>query len=141
MRRTSRMGRRLILCVTKMVSIVNKHWVLWDAECGFCRRSVDWLLARDGRGVLIAVGYQEAPSPPMTPELRSACGEAVHVVTCSGRVLRGGRAVLFLLGEIGWVRTARFLSLPPMVWAVEVGYRLVARNRQMLFFLADRTEG
>jgi predicted DCC family thiol-disulfide oxidoreductase YuxK len=63
------------------------------------------------------------------PDVRRASAEALHVITTAGRVLRAGRASLFVLGEIGWPRTARVLAWPPFVWAVELGYGLVARNR------------
>lgn len=53
----------------------------------------------------------------------------MHVLTCDGRTLRAGRAGLFILGELGWRRTARIAALPPFVWLVELGYRLVAENR------------
>ena len=105
--------------------------LLWDGECGFCRRSVQWAERHDTGHAFRAVPYQEAPSPPMTPELRAACGRAVHVVTPDGRVLRAGRACLWVLERTGYPFLARVLALPPLVWAVEVGYWLVARNRTL----------
>ena len=65
----------------------------------------------------------------MTPRLRRACARAVHVVTPDGRVLRAGRAALCVLEQVGWRRTAAVLSNPPLIWAVEIGYRVVANNR------------
>jgi predicted DCC family thiol-disulfide oxidoreductase YuxK len=66
----------------------------------------------------------------MTPELSRACARAVHVITRDGRILRAGRACLFALGEIGWSRLLiRLLAAPPLVWLVEAGYWIVARNR------------
>ncbi len=65
----------------------------------------------------------------MTPELFAACKKAVHVVTMEGEILRAGRASLFLLEQIGWRIPARILALPPFIWAVELGYRIVAANR------------
>ena len=59
----------------------------------------------------------------MTPELREACRRAVHVVTTDGRVLRAGRASLFVLGQTGYPRLARLLSVPPLVWIVETRLR------------------
>ncbi|MGO9063290.1 MAG: thiol-disulfide oxidoreductase DCC family protein [Myxococcaceae bacterium] len=108
-----------------------KALLLWDGDCGFCRRGVLQLERRDAEGAFRALPYQEAPSPPMTAELREACARAVHVVTPEGRVLRGGRAVLYVLGRLGHPRLARLLGLPPLVWAVGLGYWLVARNRQL----------
>jgi predicted DCC family thiol-disulfide oxidoreductase YuxK len=65
----------------------------------------------------------------MTPELRQACARAVHLLTPEGRMLRAGRACLWVLERIGYPVLARVLALPPLVWVVEVGYWLVARNR------------
>jgi len=65
----------------------------------------------------------------MTPELRAACEKSIHVLTGDGRVLRAGRASLFVLVALGHKTTARVLGLPPLIWAVELGYHLVAANR------------
>jgi predicted DCC family thiol-disulfide oxidoreductase YuxK len=104
--------------------------LLWDGECGFCRRSVAWAERRDTAHAFQAVPYQQAPSPPMTPELRAACSRAVHLVTPGGTVLRAGRACLWVLERTGYPLLSRVLALPPLVWAVELGYWLVARNRR-----------
>jgi len=68
----------------------------------------------------------------MTDALAARCARAVHVLTPDGTLLDGGRASLFVLGRIGWPRLARLLGLPPLVWLVELGYRLVAANRGLL---------
>jgi predicted DCC family thiol-disulfide oxidoreductase YuxK len=65
----------------------------------------------------------------MTPELYRACSEAIHVIDQEGSIRRGGRAMLFILEQEGWGPIARFFSLPPLIWLVEMGYRLVAANR------------
>jgi predicted DCC family thiol-disulfide oxidoreductase YuxK len=66
----------------------------------------------------------------MTPALYEACQRAIHVITSDGRVLRAGRAALFILERCGLPWTARVLRVPPLVWMVELGYWLVARNRR-----------
>jgi predicted DCC family thiol-disulfide oxidoreductase YuxK len=103
--------------------------VLWDGDCGFCARCVDWALERGAGEALLFLPYQVVPSPPMTPGLAEACSRAVHVLGADGRTLRAGRACLAVLERCGWRRAARVLRWPPLVWAVEVGYRLVAANR------------
>jgi predicted DCC family thiol-disulfide oxidoreductase YuxK len=66
----------------------------------------------------------------MTPALREACARAIHVIRADGDTLRAGRAALFILRGVGWRWTARILSVPPLVWFVELGYWVIARNRR-----------
>lgn len=115
-------------------------WLLWDGECGFCRRMVRWVVRRDRRGSFRAVPYQEAPSPPITPALRAACAEAVHVVRPDGEILRAGRACLYILERLGW-GASRLLARSPWIGAVELGYRLLVRHRGPLGRLATRLWG
>ena len=69
----------------------------------------------------------------MTPRLAHACRRAVHVVTPDGRVYKAGRAALYVLGAIGWPQpVVTLLGLPPLIWLVEIGYRIVANNRIFL---------
>jgi predicted DCC family thiol-disulfide oxidoreductase YuxK len=109
--------------------MTSLHLILFDGDCGFCRRAVLWLESRDREGRFTAIPYQESPSPPMTPSLFKACARAVHVVRADGGILRGGRAVLFILEHTGMGILARVLAWPPSVWGVELGYWMVARNR------------
>lgn len=90
-------------------------------------RWIAWVRRSDARGRLEAVPYQKAPWPPMTPALHEACRRALHARTAGGRLLRAGRAVLFVLGELGW--PVRPLGWPPLVWVVELAYAAAARHR------------
>ncbi len=76
----------------------------------------------------------------MTPALYAACEHAVHVVKADGTILRGGRATLFILEHLGWGRIARVLALPPFIWLVELGYRIVAKNRPFFARFLFRNE-
>ena len=55
----------------------------------------------------------------------------MHVITRDGDVLRAGRATLFVLEALGWRPVARLLSVPPLIWIVELVYRVVASNRRI----------
>lgn len=136
-------SRRIARCVRDVRASVTsvderRHRIVWDGTCGLCRRAVAWALARDHARRFEAVPYQEVPDPPLTPALRAACRDAVHVRTTDGRWLRGGRACLFVLERIGWPTLARLAGLPPLVWLVELGYRIVARNRPFFSRLLGR---
>jgi hypothetical protein len=65
----------------------------------------------------------------MTPALYAACEKAVHVIKTDGTILRGGRATLFILSQIGFNFWAQLLLLPPFIWFVEIGYVVVAGHR------------
>lgn len=116
--------------------------VLWDGSCGLCQRATTWIAERDAAHQFELIPYQQAPSPPMYPALQARCAKAVHVITVSGQTLRAGRASLFVLDKLGFRRTAWLLGRRPLVWLVELGYWLVARNRRFfgrfLFRRQDR---
>ena len=76
----------------------------------------------------------------MTPDIFKACEQAVHVVTNDGRVLKAGRATLFVLERIGWGWFARLLSYPPLVWIVEIGYWIFAHSRPFFALVMFRRE-
>ena len=107
----------------------ERAWLLFDGDCGFCTRLADWVARRDQGRRLRVVAYQEAPSPPMTPELRVACAEALHAITPRGRVLRGGDATIFALGAVGQRGLARVLWRRPLRDVMGFGYKIVARMR------------
>jgi predicted DCC family thiol-disulfide oxidoreductase YuxK len=111
--------------------------VLYDADCGVCRRTMGWLTARDPDGRLAPVAMQSPEGErllagmPRAQRLRSA-----HVVTAGGTVRSGGDAVAPILAELGhprWARVAR--ALGPLL---RVGYRVVADHRSLLGRLGSR---
>lgn len=69
-----------------------------------------------------------------------ACAKALHLVGPDGSVLHSGRAMLRILSLIGWPRSAAFLALPPFIWCVELGYRLVASNRGKISAELDKRQ-
>jgi predicted DCC family thiol-disulfide oxidoreductase YuxK len=66
----------------------------------------------------------------MTPQLYEASQKAVHVITADDRIIKAGRAAMFVLEEIGYPRwLVRPFTWPPLIWFTELGYWIVARNR------------
>jgi predicted DCC family thiol-disulfide oxidoreductase YuxK len=76
----------------------------------------------------------------MSDALAARCARALHVITPHGSVLSAGRATLYVLERLGW-RTARVAAWPPLVWIVELGYWLVAKNRGLASRVLFRGEG
>ncbi|MGB3306889.1 MAG: DUF393 domain-containing protein [Thermomicrobiales bacterium] len=117
------------------------NWLIWDGDCGLCRRSVEWVRAHGGEDAFRITPYQTCPSPPMTPQLRAEAEQSVQVLTSDGQRIAGGRAVLFILNAVGWhPRLVAICAEPPLVWLVELGYEIVARNRPFLSRLLARLE-
>ena len=79
--------------------------------------------------MLYSIPYQDAPSPPMTEMLARRCARAMHLVTVDGNILSAGRASLHILDVVGWHRFASTFSRRPLIWLIEVVYRVVASNR------------
>ena len=77
----------------------------------------------------------------MTPALREQARKAVQVMTADGRQLSAGRAILFVLEEIDWhPSVVRLAGRRPFIWAVELGYWIVARNRSFFGRFLFRSE-
>jgi predicted DCC family thiol-disulfide oxidoreductase YuxK len=108
------------------------HWVLWDGACDFCAWSIAWLRRHDTQGRFRIVPFQSAPPELLQRFSPNALRRGVHVITADGRVLRSGRAVLFIGEQLGYGWLTRPLSLPPMVWVVEGVYWVIARLRGKL---------
>lgn len=107
----------------------QRDWLVWDGECGFCYNAVVRLKKRDYEKRFQVSAFQNTPHPPMTDALRVRAASELLVIRPTGEVLGGARAVLFVLEKTGWGWFARFLRWPPMIWAIELGYRLIANNR------------
>ncbi|MFT4216196.1 MAG: DUF393 domain-containing protein [Micropruina sp.] len=108
--------------------------LLYDADCGFCTASANWLGRRRlgapieplQRADLVALGVDPARAEREIPFVeRTAAGTRVsygHVAI--GRALATGR---FPWRVLGWL-----LVHPPLSWLAGPAYALVARNRHRL---------
>jgi predicted DCC family thiol-disulfide oxidoreductase YuxK len=105
--------------------------VLFDSNCGFCRRTLDWALARDRDHLLephpiqSQRGAELLADLPLDERLRS-----VHVVHDDGRRESGGAAMRAVLDVLPSARRLAWLArLSPR--ASDAGYRFVARHRSL----------
>jgi predicted DCC family thiol-disulfide oxidoreductase YuxK len=107
----------------------NGWVVLYDPDCGFCRWSLGWVLAREPGHVLrpLALGTPEADEllHDLTPAQRAA---SFHLVEPGGRRLSAGAAAPPLLRLLrGGRGPAAVLATAPK--ATERAYRFVANHR------------
>lgn len=107
-----------------------KGWVLYDGECGFCSR---WLqfwqptLARHGFGI---AALQE---PWVTQQLQLPPEELLYdirLLTREGESVSGANVYLQVTRRIWWAWPFyAVFSLPGFNGLIHVGYRWFARNR------------
>ncbi len=124
---------------TDEVTGVRPRWtLLYDADCGVCRRMLAWLLRWDREGRLEPIALQSPQASrlltDLSPERRWA---SWHLISPSGERSSAGAALAPLLRLLPGGRppaavAARFPGL------AERGYRLVADHRSTLSKLIGR---
>ncbi|MCI0745821.1 MAG: lipase maturation factor family protein [Verrucomicrobia subdivision 3 bacterium] len=108
-----------------------KPVMLFDGDCGFCRRWIArWNEATDD--AVEYIPYQHESVPQRFPEIsRDAMAGAVHLVSADGSVYHGADAVfraLALPRGHHWTVWA-YQNLPGFAPVSEFWYRIVARHR------------
>jgi predicted DCC family thiol-disulfide oxidoreductase YuxK len=103
--------------------------LLYDSDCGFCRWSVDKILAWDRRRRLRPLALQDPEADRLLGRMDADVKMGSwHLVTADGRVYSGGGAAapLFRLLPRGRPLAAVLAAFPGLT---DRTYRLVARNR------------
>ena len=113
--------------------------LLYDSDCGFCRWSVDKVLAWDRRHRLRPLALQDPEAEALLPGMDEAQKMASwHLVTPEGRVYSAGAAAPPLLRLLpGGSLLAAILGLAPPF--TDRAYRFVARNRDRFGRLLGQT--
>ncbi len=111
----------------------NRWTVVFDGECGICRRSVERLRSWDTEGRLRMVPFQGPGVMDRYPQIEEAeFREAVQVIAPDGRYWSGADAVEQALRQAGRRRLAGLFTLPLARPIARRVYRWVARNRPLL---------
>ncbi len=108
------------------------HPLLYDRDCGFCKWSLNKILAWDRRGRLRPVAIQSREGQALLSEVEpSRRLESWHLILPGGRVASAGTGMEPLARLLPGGRPLAFLFrlLPG---ATETGYRWVAANRDRL---------
>lgn len=105
--------------------------LLWDGQCGFCRRSVNWVLERDELGVLAALPYQDCLDW-LPDEIRERSERQAHLRSPDGRYWGGGAAFSRMAGLLGHPILERLCTVPPFREIIELGYRWMAGHRTLI---------
>ena len=102
------------------------YQLLYDGDCGLCRRFVDWLASRDRHGRLQLAAYQDVP---LSGQDRARAERSLQLVGPQGRREQRGRAVLQAVALTGSVST-RWLQIPPVIYLIDLVYCWVAKHRE-----------
>ncbi len=103
--------------------------MIYDGQCGFCKRSMAWLLAFDGLGQISVRDYRRDPSPVVSSEL---VDKALYVVMPDGRNFPGFdayRHVVLRVPGLWWM--IPLFYIPVLSRAVgRRAYNWIATHRQ-----------
>ncbi len=111
------------------------RWTLvFDGECGFCRRSIELLRRWDKAGRLSFVPFQDSGALAPLPKIpRAELEEAMHLVGPAGGVLKGASALPAILRLVpGGAPLALLCRVPGVPGLLGRAYRQIARNRHRL---------
>ena len=106
------------------------YLLLWDGQCDFCRRSVEWL-HKKAPDKFVPLPYQEQKSW-LPPEVYSDCKNQFYLRTPQGEYLGGGGAVIKLFEVMGWRVLSRLLGLPGLRQLTKITDGVVAKNGDFL---------
>ena len=112
------------------LGLTGQWLILWDGDCGFCRRSVQAVLRHPRAQNFLARPWQ-GETAWLPQSVIDKSGGQFHLRSPEGVWLGGGDAAIGLLAALGNQRMAALLGLPPLRQGVAGGYRLVARHRHL----------
>lgn len=110
----------------------DRHLLVYDGDCGFCRATTGWALARDRDDRIEARPFQEPGVLDRAGLSREQARRAAWLVAPDGRRWRGARAAARTLMLLpGWKAVGRLLLLPGVRWLASVAYRWIAGHRSL----------
>lgn len=106
---------------------------IYDGECGFCRRWVDWL-ERHLTGDAEYVPYQQLEDLRAYGLTIDDVSSASYWIDAGGRAHRGAASFSHALGQAAppWRAVGSLLRAPIVRDVARVAYGLIARNRHRL---------
>jgi predicted DCC family thiol-disulfide oxidoreductase YuxK len=112
-----------------MAERTERVTLIYDGECGLCRRAVDRVRAWDRSGRFTYVAFQD-PAVERFGIALPALAAAMHLVLPDGRVFAGADAVPQILRRLpgkGWL--AWMFVVPGVLPVARRAYRRIAERR------------
>lgn len=113
--------------------LATRPTLIYDGECGFCRRSADFVRRRDREQRLALIPFQDQAGVAAFGIPLPALAAAMHLVLPDGRVFAGADAAPEVLKLLpGWRWLAWPFRLPGVLPAARRVYAWIARRRRCL---------
>jgi lipase maturation factor 1 len=105
--------------------------LIYDGECGFCGKWIDWLRKEDVLQRIELLSYQSEECRSRYPKIDAmSCIEGGKLITLKGDVYSGAEAVPIIFKEIPrWRWVAYLTRIPGVMFIARLVYRRIARNR------------
>src|SRR5213595_3625748 len=114
--------------------------LIYDGECGFCRKCVDLVLRRDREHRLEVIPFQDQERVAAFGIPLTALAAAMHLVLPDGRVFAGADAAPELLRLLPGKRWLAWpFSLPGVLPLARRVYAWIARRRRCLVRSEEHT--
>ena len=115
--------------------------LFYDADCGFCQSSVEWMLRRARPGTFDPVAYQDDEAMRLFPMVdRTLADKGIQALGEDGVLRAKARASGYCLTFLpGWAWLGKLILFPPVLPLAGVGYAMVAANRQRISRWMGRT--
>jgi len=108
--------------------------LFYDADCGFCQGSVDWLLARALPGTFDPVAYQDDHAMREFPMVdRTLADKGIQALGPDGKLRTKAGATGYCLTLVpGWRWLGHLIQFPLIAPFAALGYAMVAANRHSI---------
>lgn len=108
--------------------------LFYDADCGFCQASVDWLVQRGRPGTFETIAYQDEERMSRYPMIdRTLADKGIQALGEDGKLWKKASATGFCLTHLPrWEWLGSFILCPMVEPFAALGYALVAANRQRI---------
>ena len=105
--------------------------LFYDADCGFCQGSVEWLLAHSLPGTFDPVAYQDDQAVRKFPMVDPALADkGIQALGPDGKLRAKAKATGYCLTFVpGWRWLGHLMQFPLVSPFAAMGYAIVAKNR------------
>ncbi len=108
--------------------------LFYDADCGFCQKSVDWLKKRIDPTLFKSIPYQQPDIATSYPEIDlTRANHGVQILTSSRSVLKNEQAIAHcLLKTRSWKWAGHLIRFPILGLLAAFVYSIIAANRRVI---------